>query len=79
VTEEFADLLHDLGYYVNCCGTETTLQVGVPYIRGQRRPAHSQELRAHVNSCICLAAAPRGVCSMCGIIPVNKQIAASVR
>ena len=27
VTEEYAELLHDLGYYVNCCGTETTLQV----------------------------------------------------
>jgi lysylphosphatidylglycerol synthetase-like protein (DUF2156 family) len=27
ITEEFAELLHDTGYYINGCGSETTLQV----------------------------------------------------
>jgi hypothetical protein len=27
VTKEYAQLLYDIGYYVNDCGTETTLQV----------------------------------------------------
>lgn len=27
VTEEYADLLHELGYYINSAGSETTLQV----------------------------------------------------
>jgi lysylphosphatidylglycerol synthetase-like protein (DUF2156 family) len=30
ITEEFADLLHDMGYWINGCGTETTLQVRHP-------------------------------------------------
>jgi lysylphosphatidylglycerol synthetase-like protein (DUF2156 family) len=30
ITEEFADLLHDMGYWINGCGTETTLQVCSP-------------------------------------------------
>lgn len=30
ITEEFADLLHDMGYWINGCGTETTLQVCRP-------------------------------------------------
>jgi hypothetical protein len=33
VTQEFAGVLHDLGYYINGCGTETTLQVGVAVCR----------------------------------------------
>ncbi len=27
ITEEYADLLHDMGYYINSAGSETTLQV----------------------------------------------------
>jgi hypothetical protein len=27
ITEEYAELLHDLGYYINSAGSETTLQV----------------------------------------------------
>ncbi len=27
ITEEFAELLHGLGYYINSAGSETTLQV----------------------------------------------------
>lgn len=27
ITEDFAGVLHDMGYYINGCGTETTLQV----------------------------------------------------
>jgi lysylphosphatidylglycerol synthetase-like protein (DUF2156 family) len=28
-TEEYAQMLHDMGYYINSIGSETTLQVGV--------------------------------------------------
>lgn len=44
VTEEFADQLHDMDYYVNCCGTETTLQVGLGF-KQQKEPAHQRVLR----------------------------------
>jgi hypothetical protein len=27
ITAEYAQLLHDMGYWINGCGTETTLQV----------------------------------------------------
>lgn len=27
ITEDFAELLHELGYYINSAGSETTLQV----------------------------------------------------
>jgi hypothetical protein len=54
VTEEFADLLSDLGYYINCCGTETTLQVGVSYIR---RGQCMARCCAHVCQHTCMAAA----------------------
>jgi hypothetical protein len=29
ITEDYAELLHDMGYWINGCGTETTLQVGL--------------------------------------------------
>lgn len=41
ITEEFADLLHDMGFWINGCGTETTLQVGVA----------SQQLQRALSSC----------------------------
>lgn len=41
VTEEYAYLLHDMGYYINCCGTETTLQVGEASQRCSRKPSMS--------------------------------------
>jgi lysylphosphatidylglycerol synthetase-like protein (DUF2156 family) len=33
ITEEYAELLHDMGYWINGCGTETTLQVGLAHCK----------------------------------------------